>query len=132
MEFIINQTSPVINQQTTSDPHLFKEWFKYGQGPLTVTRGVDGLAYIRAPSGRGLELIFGLLSDKPNVFIMATVLLQPDARGSVTLKNNNPLNPPTMSYGYYDSNTDLEDNIYAHKYLGKMVQHRRLKMSQLN
>jgi len=83
---------------------------------------VDGLAYIRAPSGRGLELIFGPLSDKPNVFIMATVLLQPDARGSVTLKNNNPLDPPIMSYGYYDSNTDLEDNIYALKYLVKMVE----------
>ncbi|KAE9534776.1 hypothetical protein AGLY_008068 [Aphis glycines] len=122
LEFIINQTSPVINQQTTSDPHLFEEWFKYGQGPLTVPRGVDGLAYIRAPSGRGLELIFGPLSDKPNVFIMATVLLQPDARGNVTLKNNNPLDPPIMSYGYYDSNTDLEDNIYALKYLVKMVE----------
>jgi len=84
---------------------------------------VDGLGYVRAPSGKGIELIFGALSDEPNMFFIATVLLQPDARGSVTLKSKNPLDPPIMSYGYYEHNTtDLEDNVFALKYAVKLVE----------
>jgi len=45
---MVNQTNSVINQQSISDSHLFDEWFKYGGGPLTVPREVDGLAYTRA------------------------------------------------------------------------------------
>jgi len=122
LEFIVNQTGPSLNKQTISNIHSFEEWFIYGQGPLTVPRGADGLGYIRSPSGKEIELIFAPLSEKPNAFLMATLLLQPDGRGSISLKSSNPLDPPIMSYGYYDSNTDLEDNVYALKYAVKLVE----------
>ncbi|XP_026811820.1 glucose dehydrogenase [FAD, quinone]-like isoform X1 [Rhopalosiphum maidis] len=123
IKFEVNQTEPALTQETISDKHLFEEWYKYGRGPLTAPAGVDGLGYVRAPSGKGIELIFGALSDEPNMFFIATVLLQPDARGSVTLKSKNPLDPPIMSYGYYENNTtDLEDNVFALKYAVKLVE----------
>ncbi|XP_025197698.1 glucose dehydrogenase [FAD, quinone]-like [Melanaphis sacchari] len=123
LKFEVNQTGPVITKAAISDKHLFEEWFKYGRGPLTAPAGADGLGYVRAPSGKGVELIFGPISDEPNMFFIATLLLQPDARGNVTLKNNNPLDPPIMSYGYYENNTtDLEDNVFALKYAVKLVE----------
>lgn len=122
LEFIINQTSPALNEETISNPYTFEKWFKYGKGLLTVPGGVDGLGYIRSPSGRKIELIFIPLGKTPGTFLMATMLLQPDARGNITLKNKNPWNLPIMSYGYYDSNTDLEDNIYALKYSVKLIE----------
>lgn len=122
LEFLVNQTGPSLNKQSLSNIYLFEEWFKYGRGPLTAPNGVDGLGYIRSPSGKEVELIFAPLSEKPNAFLMATLLLQPDARGNVTLQNNNSLHPPIMSYGYYDSNNDLEDNVYALKYAVKLVE----------
>ncbi|XP_022161405.1 glucose dehydrogenase [FAD, quinone]-like isoform X2 [Myzus persicae] len=123
IKFEVNQTGPALTNQTLSDPHLFEEWFKYGRGPLTTPAGVDGLGYIRSPSGKGIELIFGPISDEPNMFLIATLLLQPDGRGSVSLKSNDPLDPPIMSYGYYENNnTDLEDNVYALKYAVKLVE----------
>jgi len=55
--------------------------------------------------------------------MVATLLLQPGGRGSVSLKSKNPLDPPIMSYGYYENNnTDLEDNVYALKYAVKLVE----------
>lgn len=118
----MNQTSAALNEQTISNPFLFEEWFKYGQGPLTVPGGVGGFAYIKSPSGKQIELIFVPLWKKPGTFVIATLMLQPDARGNVTLKNKNPWHPPAMSYGYYDSKTDLEDNIYALKYSVKLIE----------
>ncbi|CAH1716927.1 unnamed protein product [Aphis gossypii] len=123
IKFEINQTGPVLTKETLSDKHLFEEWYKYGRGPLTAPAGADGLGYIRTPTGKGIELIFIPISDEPNAFLIATLMLQPDARGSVTLKSKNPLDPPLMSYGYYDNNTtDLEDNVFALKYAVKLVE----------
>lgn len=122
LEFITNQTSPALDEQTISNPYIFEEWFKYGKGPLTVPGGVDGLGYIRSPSGKNIELIFLPLGKTPGTFLMATLLLQPDVHGNVTLKNKNPWHPPIMSYDYYDSKTDLEDNIYALKYSVKLIE----------
>ncbi|XP_016661905.1 glucose dehydrogenase [FAD, quinone] [Acyrthosiphon pisum] len=123
LKFEVNQTGPAITKQTISDPRLFEEWYKYGRGPLTAPGGSDGLGYIRSPSGKGVELIFGPTSDEPNMFFLGTLLLQPDGRGRVSLKSNNPLDPPIMSYGYYENNnTDLEDNVYALKYAVKLVE----------
>lgn len=53
---------------------------------------------------------------------MGVMLLQPDARGCVTLKSNNPLDPPNMSYSYYEHGTDLTDNIYGLKYVVKLIE----------
>ncbi|XP_060842479.1 glucose dehydrogenase [FAD, quinone]-like [Rhopalosiphum padi] len=122
LEFIVNQTGPVLTQQSIADPFLYDEWLKYGRGPLTVPRGRDGLAFIRSPSGKEIELVLAPITDKPNIFFISTLLLQPDARGSVQLKSNNSMHPPVMYYGYYDNNNDLEDNIYALKYAVKMVE----------
>jgi len=122
LEFIMNQTGPAINPQTISNPYLFEEWFKYGKGPLTTPGGVDGLAYLRSPSGKEIELIFAPIGATPHSFFMATLLLEPDARGNITLKSKNPLHPPIMSYDYYESKTDLEDNVFALKYGIKLVE----------
>ncbi|XP_060842181.1 glucose dehydrogenase [FAD, quinone]-like [Rhopalosiphum padi] len=125
LEFIVNQTGPVLTQQSVSDPYLFDEWFKYGRGPLTVPLGREGVAYIRSPAGKEHELILAPVTDKPNVFYINTFLLQPVARGSVTLKNNNPIHPPIMSFDYYNNSTDLEENIFAVKYSVKFVEETR-------
>lgn len=48
--------------------------------------------------------------------MVATTLLELDARESITLKSNNPLDPPNMSYSFYENGTDLEDTyIYSLK-----------------
>lgn len=101
---------------------LFDEWLKYGRGPLTVPRWRDGLAFIRSPSGKEIELILAPITDRPNVFFISTLMLQPDARGSVKLKSNSSMHPPVMYYGYYNNKNDLKDNIYALKYAVKMVE----------
>lgn len=121
LEFVINQTNPAINLPTLSDPYLFEEWFKYGRGPLTVPVS-DGLGYTKSPSGKDIELIFVPLGSNPNTFAMGIMLQQPDARGSVTLKNKNPWHPPVMSYNYFDEKTDLDDNIHGIKYAVKLVE----------
>lgn len=89
---------------------------------LTVPGGVDGLGYITAPSGKDVELVFGPIGHEPHKFAVVTLMLQPDARGNITLKTKNPLQPPIMTYGYYESEKDLEDNVYALKYAVKMVE----------
>lgn len=122
MEFLVNQTGPALNEHTVTDPYLFEKWFKYGRGPLTVPGGVDGLGYIKAPSGRDIEIIFAPLARTPHSFFMATLMLQPDARGNVSLHDKNPWHFPIMSYGYYESKTDLEDNVFALKYAVKLVE----------
>lgn len=104
------------------DPDLFQEWFKYGRGPLVLPGGVDGFLYVKTPSGKEIELIFAPVGATPNSFLIGTLMLQPDACGNVTLKNKNPWQPPLMSYGYYESKTDLDDNIYALKYAVKLVE----------
>lgn len=118
----MNQTGPALNEQTVTDPYLFEEWFKYGRGPLTVPGGVDGLGYIKSPSGKDIEIIFAPIAKTPNSFFMATLLLQPDARGNISLHDKNPWHAPIMSYGYYESKTDLEDNVYALKYSVKLIE----------
>lgn len=122
LEFIVNQTGPALNPQTVTDPNLFEEWFKNGKGPLTVPGGVDGIGYIRAPSGKEIEIIFAPIGSTLQSFIIATLLLQPDASGNITLRSKNPLDPPIMSYNYYESETDLEDNVFALKYAVKLVE----------
>lgn len=118
----MNQTQPALNPTTVADPYLFEEWFKYGTGPLTVPGGVDGIAYVRSPTGKDVEIVFLPLGHTPNTFSFATLMLQPEARGSITLQSNNPWQPPKMSYGYYDNETDLIDNVYALKYAVKLVE----------
>lgn len=103
------------------DPYLFEEWYKYGRGPFTVPVS-DGLGYTRSPSGKEIEIIMIPLGVKPNTFKMGIMLLQPDARGRVTLKSKDPLIPPVMSYSYFENGTDLEDNIYGLKYVVKLVE----------
>lgn len=122
MEFKTNQTSAVLTEQTISDLSLFEKWFKYGQGPLTTPGGVECLGYIKSPSGKDIELIFMPITKYPDTFMIITMLLQPDARGRVTLKNKNPWTPPLMTYGYYDNKTDLDDHVFALKYAVKMVE----------
>lgn len=121
MEFVINQTNPTINEQSVLDPNRFEEWFKYGRGPLTLPV-TDGLGYIKSPSGNEIELIFIPLGRNPDTFMITTLLLQPDARGNVTLRSKNPFHQPIMSFNYYDSKTDLENNIYGLKYSVKLVE----------
>jgi len=121
LEFVINQTNPAINDQSVLDILLFEEWFKYGRGPLTLPV-TDGLGYIKSPLGNEIELILLPLGRNPDTFMMATLLLQPDARGNVTLKSKNPWHKPIMSYSYYDSKTDLDDNVYGLKYLVKLIE----------
>ncbi|VVC32224.1 Glucose-methanol-choline oxidoreductase, C-terminal,Glucose-methanol-choline oxidoreductase, N- [Cinara cedri] len=122
LQFTVNQTGPAINKGTIMDPYLFQEWFKYGRGPLVLPGGVDGLAYAKSPSGKEIELIFAPVGPTPNSFMIATLMLQPDGRGNVTLRNKNPWNPPLMSYGYYETKTDLDANVYALKYAVKLVE----------
>lgn len=121
MVFAINQTNQAINEHTIKDPHLFEEWFKYGLGPLTVPIG-DGIGYIRAPSGNPVEISLHPLGFEPNTFATATSLQQPGARGRVTLNSKDPWDKPIMSYDYFGNNTDLKDNIYAVKFLVKLVE----------
>lgn len=122
LEFLVNQTGPALNEQTVTNAYLFEKWFKYGRGPLTVPGGVDGLGYIKAPSGKDIEIIFAPLGRTPHTFNMATLMFQPDARGNVSLHDKNPWHSPIMSYGYYESKTDLEDNVYALKYAVKLIE----------
>lgn len=122
MEFIGNHTGPALNEKTILEPYVFEEWFKYGRGPLTVPKNTDGLGYIRAPSGKEIELLFAPLGKTRHSFFISTLMLEPDARGNVTLKDKNPWHSPVMTYDYYNSKLDLEDNIYALKYAVKMVE----------
>ncbi|XP_016661906.1 glucose dehydrogenase [FAD, quinone]-like [Acyrthosiphon pisum] len=125
LEFIVNQTGPVLTRKSVSDPHLFDEWYKYGRGPLTLPEGREGVAYVRSPAGKQHELVLTPVTNKPNVFYVNTFLLQPDNRGRVTLKNNNSMHAPIMSFDYYDNSTDLEENIFAVKYAVKFVENTR-------
>lgn len=53
------------------------------------------------------------------------MLLRPDSRGNVSLNSNDPLDPPKMSFDYYEKGTDLEDNIYGLKYIVKLIEDTR-------
>lgn len=123
--FESNVTEPPMNEQTISDPNYRDQWFNYGQGPLTVPAGVDGIAYIRTPSGKDVELVFAPLGRTSNTFELSTMLLHPAARGNITLRDKNPRNPPVIRYGYFDHKSDLYDNVYALKYIVRLIEETR-------
>jgi len=124
LEFNISQTNPAINENTVFNPKLLEEWYVHGRGPLTVPV-TDGLGYIKSPSGKDLEIILIPLGRIPNSFSIAIMLQQPDARGNVILQSKDPLQPPIMSYNYFDNKSDLDDNIYGLKFIMKLIEETR-------
>lgn len=63
---------------------------------------MDAFHYVKTLSGKDIELIFAPIGAIPNTFFITTLMLQPNARGNITLKNKNPGNLPIMSYDYYE------------------------------
>ncbi|XP_050528353.1 glucose dehydrogenase [FAD, quinone]-like [Daktulosphaira vitifoliae] len=122
LRFKINQTNISIDEQSLSDLLVFDDWYTYGKGPLTIPGGIEGLGYIKTPSGKYVELILSSLSETSDTFTIMPVLLQPDARGQVTLENKNPWHKPILNYDFYENKTDLNDSVYALKFSVKLVE----------
>ncbi|XP_050434783.1 glucose dehydrogenase [FAD, quinone]-like [Adelges cooleyi] len=122
LRFKINRTGVAISEQALSDLLVFDDWFNFGEGPLTVPGGVEGLGYIKSPAGKEVELIFLSLSPTGDTFNIVPMLLRPDARGQVTLKDKNPWHWPILHYGYYQNKTDLDTSVYSLKYIVKLVE----------
>ncbi|XP_050430989.1 glucose dehydrogenase [FAD, quinone]-like [Adelges cooleyi] len=122
LNFKINRTGVAINEQALSDRLVFDDWFNFGEGPLTLPGGVEGLGYIKTPAGKEVELIILSFSPTGDTFNIVPMLLLPDARGEVTLKDKNPGHWPIIHYGYYQNKSDLDTSVYSLKYIVKLVE----------
>ncbi|ESK82975.1 aryl-alcohol oxidase, partial [Moniliophthora roreri MCA 2997] len=120
-----NQTYDRIHQNATFSAEVFEQWEEQGTGPLVDTFA-NQVAYFRVNDSITEE--FGDPSAGPNTphieiypgngwwigtpptgsyFTLATLIVSPASRGTVTLNSSNPFADPIIDPAYFSSEFDL-------------------------
>ncbi|ESK82977.1 aryl-alcohol oxidase [Moniliophthora roreri MCA 2997] len=121
-----NQTYDRIHQNATFSDEVLKQWEEQGTGPLVDTLA-NHIAYFRVndsiteefgdpsagPNTPHIEISFGngwSIGTPPSTgsyFTLATLIVSPASRGTVTLNSSNPFADPLVDPAYFSSEFDL-------------------------
>ncbi|WP_414572434.1 GMC family oxidoreductase [Nostoc sp. CCY 9925] len=66
----------------------------------------------------------GLIKPEKHAFTFGPTLLRPQSRGSITLRSNNPFEPPVIQPNYLENKADLQvllEGVYLSRKLAKMT-----------
>ncbi|KAF9074592.1 hypothetical protein BDP27DRAFT_1213900, partial [Rhodocollybia butyracea] len=125
--FVVNstKTDDAINRNVTVSNEVYTEFNKTGMGPLVDTFA-NQISYFRVnesliekfgdpssgPHSPHIEIypengFFLIPPATGNFLTMATLIVSPASRGSLTINSTNPFEPPLINPGYYTSAFDI-------------------------
>lgn len=137
--FTVNDTITIVDKRLNNNPKTLSDYLFFHKGPFTLAGGSEGVAFMTYPGsnstvpdveivqGAGslcgdtqgaLRKMVGLPENVANAvckgvvdsFSLVTILLRPESRGEVKLRDADPYSPPLLYHGFFTdkNNKDIK------------------------